>query len=83
MHRRCFFSFHYQDVVDFRANVVRKHNVTKDDNGGISIRQFGESSKKQGDLALKRLINGGLENTSVTVVLNSFAKLLRATLGAL
>lgn len=23
MARRCFFSFHYQDVIDFRANVVR------------------------------------------------------------
>lgn len=69
MARRCFFSFHYQDVVDFRANVVRKHNVTKDDNGGFFDSSIWESSKKQGDLALKRLINGGLENTSVTVVL--------------
>lgn len=69
MARRCFFSFHYQDVIDFRANVVRNHNVTKDDNGGFFDGSIWESSKKQGDLALKRLINGGLENTSVTVVL--------------
>ena len=32
MAKRVFFSFHYQDVIDFRANVVRKHNVTKDKN---------------------------------------------------
>lgn len=69
MARRVFFSFHYQDVIDFRANVVRKHNITKDDNGGFFDASIWESSKKQGDLALKRLINGGLDNTSVTAVL--------------
>jgi hypothetical protein len=69
MAKRCFFSFHYQDVIDFRANVVRNHNVTKDDNGGFFDASIWESSKKQGDIALKRLINGELENTSVTVVL--------------
>ena len=37
MARRCFFSFHYQDVIDFRANVVRNHNITKDDNGGFFV----------------------------------------------
>lgn len=69
MAKRCFFSFHYQDVIDFRANVVRNHNVTKDKNGGFFDASIWESSKKQGDLALKRLINGGLDNTSVTAVL--------------
>lgn len=56
MARRCFFSFHYQDVIDFRANVVRKHNITKDNNGGFFDASIWESAKKQGDLALKRLI---------------------------
>jgi hypothetical protein len=69
MASRCFFSFHYQDVIDFRANVVRNHNVTKDDNGGFFDASIWESAKKQGDLALKRLINDGLNNTSATVVL--------------
>lgn len=69
MARRCFFSFHYQDVIDFRANVVRNHNVTKNDNGGFFDASIWENSKQQGDVALKRLISGGLENTSVTVVL--------------
>ena len=31
MAKRVFFSFHYKDVIDFRANVVRKHWVLKDD----------------------------------------------------
>lgn len=69
MARRVFFSFHYQDVIDFRANVVRNHNVTKDNNAGYFDASIWESTKKQGDVALKRLINGGLENTSVTAVL--------------
>lgn len=69
MARRCFFSFHYQDVIDFRANVVRKHNITKDNNGGFFDASIWESAKKQGDLALKRLINSGLENTTASAVL--------------
>jgi hypothetical protein len=31
MAKRVYFAFHYQDVIDFRANVVRKHNFT----GGV------------------------------------------------
>lgn len=31
MAKRVFFSFHYQDVIDFRANVVRNHWMTKPD----------------------------------------------------
>src|SRR5712691_12967241 len=69
MARRVFFSFHYQDVIDFRANIVRNHNVTKDDNAGYFDASIWESAKRQGDVALKRLINGGLDNTSVTAVL--------------
>lgn len=55
-----FFSFHYQDVIDFRANVVRNHSVTKDHNGGFFDASIWESAKKTGDLALKRLINSGV-----------------------
>jgi hypothetical protein len=69
MSKRVFFSFHYQDVIDFRANVVRNHNVTKGDNGGFFDASIWESSKRQGELSLKRLINSGLDNTSVTAVL--------------
>jgi hypothetical protein len=71
MASRVFFSFHYQDVIDFRANVVRNHWMTKPDReaAGFFDASIWESAKKQGDIALKRLINGGLENTTNTCVL--------------
>lgn len=71
MAKRVFFSFHYQDVIDFRANVVRNHWLTKPDReaAGFYDASIWESAKKQGDIALKRLINGGLDNTSNTCLL--------------
>jgi len=30
MAKRIYFAFHYQDVIDFRANVVRNHNALID-----------------------------------------------------
>jgi Thoeris protein ThsB, TIR-like domain len=71
MANRVFFSFHYQDVINFRANVVRNHWLTKPDReaAGFYDASIWESAKKQGDMALKRLINGGLDNTSNTCVL--------------
>lgn len=71
MAKRVFFSFHYQDVIDFRANAVRNHWVTKPDReeAGYFDASVWESAKKQGDIALKRLINGALENTTNTCVL--------------
>jgi len=69
MAKRVFFSFHYQDVIDFRANVVRQHKLTKDDSAGYFDASIWEKAKKTGSLALKRLINDALKNTSVTCVL--------------
>jgi len=69
MAKRVFFSFHYQDVIDFRANVVRNHKLTKDKSAGYFDASIWESAKKTSDLALKRLINSELKNTSVTCVL--------------
>lgn len=71
MAKRVFFAFHYQDVIDFRANVVRNHWLTKDDreSAGFFDASLWERTKRQGPAALKRLINGGLQNTSVTCVL--------------
>lgn len=71
MAKRVFFAFHYQDVIDFRANVVRNHWLTKDDreDAGFFDASIWEDTKKKGVPSIKRLINGGLENTSVTVVL--------------
>lgn len=71
MGNRVFFSFHYQDVIDFRANVVRNHWVAKPDReaAGFYDASIWETAKKQGKTALKRLINSGLNNTSNTCVL--------------
>lgn len=79
MSNRVFFSFHYQDVVDFRANVVRNHWITKPDReaAGFWDASIWETAKKQGDVALKRLINDGLDNTSNSCVLigsNTYAR---------
>jgi hypothetical protein len=69
MAKRVYFSFHYQDVIDFRVNVVRNHKLTKNDNAGYFDSSIWEDAKKTGDIALKRLINGEIQNTSVTCVL--------------
>ncbi|GHC43005.1 TIR domain-containing protein [Ulvibacter litoralis] len=69
MAKRVFFSFHYQDVVDFRANTVRNHKLTKDNKAGYFDASIWEDAKKTSELALKRLINKELINTSVTCVL--------------
>jgi hypothetical protein len=71
MAKRVYFAFHYQDVIDFRANVVRNHWCTKPDreDAGFYDASIWEEAKKKGDIALKRLINGGLDNTSNTCVL--------------
>lgn len=79
MAKRVFFSFHYQDVIDFRANVVRQHWLTKPDReaSGFFDASIWESAKKTGSVALKRLINGGLDGTSTTCVLVGSATYLR------
>jgi hypothetical protein len=71
MAKRVFFSFHYQDVCDFRANVVRNHWRTKLNREicGYYDASIWESAKKQGDISIKRLINAGLNKTSNTCVL--------------
>lgn len=70
MARSVFFSFHYQRDI-WRVNVVRNHFLTR---GGYNPAGYWDHSlweevKREGDLALKRLINKGLQGTSVTVVL--------------
>lgn len=71
MEKRVFFSFHYQDVIDFRANVVRNHWRMKPnrEQAGYFDASIWEEARKKGDIELKRLINGGLTNTSTTCVL--------------
>lgn len=78
MAKRIFFSFHYQDVMDFRANVVRNHWITQDrEASGFHDASIWESAKKQGSIALKRLINKGLNNTSNSCVLIGSGTYLR------
>jgi len=66
MARRVFFSFEYGDVS--RAMVVRNSWVTSESAGFIDAAEF-EKLQQQGDAAVKKWIDGQLQNTSVTVVL--------------
>jgi MTH538 TIR-like domain (DUF1863) len=70
MARSVFFSFHYQRDIS-RVNVVRNHMMTKGGyhSAGYWDHSLWETVKKEGDLAIRRMINKGLENTSVTAVL--------------
>ena len=70
MARRVFFSFHYERDI-WRASIVRNSWVTKADReaAGFWDASLWEETKRRGDAAIQRLIDGGLENTSVTVVL--------------
>ena len=70
MAQRVYFSFHYADVETFRANVVRNHGITKETGkAGFFDASIWEDAESHGDSAVKRLVNSGLENTSVTCVL--------------
>jgi len=69
MARKVFFSFHYQRDL-WRANVVRNSGAVE----GIAAAGFQDASlweetKRKGDAAIKKLIDDGLNGTSVTVVL--------------
>ena len=68
--KRIFFSFHYQDVIDFRANVVRNHWVTRTrGEAGFFDASIWGTAKVRGDAAVRRLIDAALLGTSVTCVL--------------
>lgn len=70
MAKRVYFAFHYQDVIEFRANVVRKHNLIEGtEAAGYYDHSIWEAAKNTNPLALKRLINAELNQTSRTVVL--------------
>jgi hypothetical protein len=70
MAKRVYFALDYEDVSDFRANVVRKHNFASGvEKAGYFDASVWEEAKKQDPTSLKRLINAELEYTSVTAVL--------------
>jgi len=68
MARRVFFSFHYQRDV-WRVNQIRNiHNVIGTAAAGFQDASLWEEAKKKGYAVITRLIDKGLENTSVTVI---------------
>lgn len=70
MARSIFFSFHYQDVSSFRANVVRNSWVTMRDTESKFIdKSLWEEAQGKGSATLKQLIDTGMKGTSVTAVL--------------
>lgn len=71
MAKQVFFSFHYEDVKTFRANIVRNHGFTKANGqeAGFFDASIWEDAKKHGADSIKRLINSNLEGTSVTCAL--------------
>src|SRR6185312_15330975 len=78
MARSVYFSFHYDDVSSFRANVVRNSWVTHGDGMESFVdRSIWEEAKRKGDRALQRLIDRALSGTSVTVVLVGSGTYLR------
>ena len=71
MAKQVFFSFHYDDVKTFRANVVRNHGYTKENGqeAGFFDRSIWEDAKLHGPASVERLINSNLEGTTVTCAL--------------
>lgn len=68
MARRVFFSFHYQRDI-WRVNQIRNiPEITGCAAAGFQDASLWEEAKKKGDTEIKKLIDKGLENTSVTVV---------------
>lgn len=68
MARRVFFSFHYQRDI-WRINQIRNiPNITGCAAAGFQDASLWEEAKKKGDEAIKKLIDDGLYNSSVTVV---------------
>lgn len=72
MTRRVFFSFHYQRDI-WRVNAVRNCWMTQDrEVAGFWDASLWEEAQKRGDVAIQRMIDEGLKNTSVTAVLIGF-----------
>ena len=70
MARFVYFSFHYEDVSSFRANVVRNSWVTQRHGAESFVdKSIWEEAQQKGPKALTRLIDHALQGTSVTVIL--------------
>lgn len=69
MARHVFFSFHYQRDI-WRVNVIRNsHIVEGTAAAGFRDGSLWEEAKLKGDAAIKKLIDQGLQGTTVTAVL--------------
>ena len=67
MARRVFFSFDYNFV--WKVNQIRSMpNITGCAAAGFQDASLWEDAKRKGETAIKKLIDDGLQNTSVTVV---------------
>lgn len=69
MARFVFFSFAYEDVKNFKVNIIRKNWLLKNKEETFIDGSIWEKSKSKGVTFLKNLIEEGLNNTSVTTVL--------------
>lgn len=68
MTRKVFFSFHYADIMN--ANIVRNSGQFKPTaETGFYDTSLWEEAKTKGPAAVQRLIDKGLDNTSVTCFL--------------
>lgn len=68
MARRVFFSFHYQHDI-WRVNQIRNiPEITDCAAAGFQDASLWEEARKKDDSVIKKMIDKGLENTSVTVV---------------
>ena len=66
--RKVFFSFHYQDDI-WRVNQIRSiPNIIGCAAAGFQDASLWEEAERKGEAAIKKLIDEGLNNTSVTVV---------------
>ena len=71
MARRVFFSFDYTSV--WKVNQIRNMpNITGTAAAGFQDASLWEEAQKRGDQAIKSMIDGALQNTSVTVVLVTY-----------
>lgn len=69
MARRVYFAFDYQDVLDFRANVVRNSSKFRGREIFFKDASIWEAAKLKNKGPLKELLNKGILRSSVTCVL--------------
>ncbi len=69
MPRSVYFSFHYQDVIDFRANVVRNSGKFRQKGAEFRDSSIWEEAEEKQIRKIKSLIDDELKGSSVTCVL--------------